>query len=123
MALRVLCDEHVGKKSFYRQLRRKFTARHVLDVPALGRGSSDTDIWNHAININFNVLTADSHFVDGTANPGNGTHPGILFYDDDAKISECVTALEAIETHLSSSQIASNDDEIYIPDGWLQYAP
>lgn len=76
MALRLLCDEHVGKVELYPRLSAVFTTNHVLDEPTLGSDADDTDIWSHASVIDFYVFTNDTHFVDGTAVPGDGTHPG-----------------------------------------------
>lgn len=116
MTLRLLCDEHVGKKSFYPQLRRHFTAEHVIDIPQLGRGTKDTKIWEYAVQNDYLVLTADDHFVDGSADPGQGLIPGVIYYDDSASINTLVAALRGINNHLSFNAISSNDTILYIPN-------
>lgn len=123
MPLRLLCDEHVGKKSFFPQLKRNFSATHSTNISKLGKGASDTEIWKHAVDLNFNVLTADDHFINGNADPGDGTHPGVILYEDDAQINSLVSALLGVDNLLSSSMIASNDMTVHIPDGWPPHAP
>lgn len=123
MALRLLCDEHVGKSSFYPQLRNRFTTKHVLDESQLGAGTADDVIWDYGVNVNFNVLTADEDFVTTDANPGNGTHPGVIYYDDDKPFQNLIRALEGLKSTVSSSAISSNDLVLYIPSHWTNAAP
>lgn len=123
MALRLLCDEHVGKAAFYPQLQQHFTVKHVLDEAPLGAGADDDEVWNHAVNVNFNVLTADDHFPQSKADPQNGTHPGVIYYDDAAAKSDLIRALRGISTAMTSSRIASNNLTLYIPGRWPSAAP
>lgn len=123
MTLRLLCDEHVGKAQFYPKISNHATTRHVLDEPALGQGANDSDIWKYAVTINFNVFTADTHFrPNGKADPRDGTHPGVIFYDDDANTDRIIKGLQAIESATTSSKIAEVGKKtgqiFYLPGSW-----
>lgn len=122
MAIRLLCDEHVGKAEFYPRLKSEFTVKHVLDEPDLGAGSDDEEIWSHADDINFNVFTNDTHFLDGTADPGDGSHPGVIIYDDFASYDDIIAALEVIDGVMSTSKIADRGDLHFVPGQWLGLA-
>jgi len=123
MALRLLCDEHVGKAQFYPKISNHVTSRHVLDEPALGQGADDSDIWKYAVSTNFNVFTADTHFKPNeSADPGDGTHPGVIFYDDDARTDRILEGLQAIDNATTSSKIAEygrkHNQIFYLPSQW-----
>ena len=124
MGLYLLCDEHVDKKRFYPKLNNRYTTKHVVDVPQLGSGTDDPDIWRYAVANDYNVLTNDTHFKpNGSANPNNGTHPGVIYYDDSLNVDKRVNGIEKIANAMTSQQIANiglNQNQIiYLPDGWI----
>ena len=118
MSLRLLCDEHVGLQWYDSRLTKRFDAAHVLRIGQLGAGATDSEIWRYAVRNDYNVFTADKHFVDGTADPNDGTHPGVIRYNDNQSEDEIMDALKNIQRATSSQTIATNNSEFYVPGGW-----
>lgn len=124
MTLRLICDEHVGKTKFYPQISNIATTNHVLEIPSLGTGAPDGDIWKHAVSINYNIFANDEDFKPGgSANPKNGTHPGVIYYDDDANNNDILNGLEKIRDTTTSSNISQLGEDqgriFYLPGGWV----
>lgn len=118
----MLCDEHVGKAEFYPRLEAEFTVRHVIDVATLGPGTADEQIWEYADDIDYNVFTNDDDFIDGSADPENGSHPGIIFYDDFASLDDIITALQVIDRVMSTSKMSNREETHFVPGQWLGLA-
>lgn len=124
MTLCLLCDEHVDKKRFYPKLSKRYATEHIVDIPQLGAGADDPDIWQYAVANDYNVLTNDPDFKpNGSADPNNGTHPGVIYYDDSLAIDKRVKGIEKIADVMTSQQIANigldQNRPIYLPDGWV----
>lgn len=89
----------------------------------LGPGTADTEIWKYGASKRLTVLTNDTDFKPGgSANPRNGTFPGVIYYDDDVAISDHIDAITAISQHMSTSQIADYHEQkgqiLYSPGTW-----
>ena len=114
MTLRLLCDEHVGDP-VYPMLADRFDVEHVLEV--LGPGTPDKDIWRHAVEGDRIVFTNDRDCVDGTADPDDGTHPGVILYSGEAW-NEVIDAMRSIDRSIATSEIIAGDLELFVPGGW-----
>lgn len=121
--LKLICDEHVGRKSLYPRLKSEVYCQHVQDQPQLGAGTPDREIWKYAARNNLTVFTNDGHFKPGgAANPGNGTWPGVIYYDSDVPASKHQDAVRAIATQMSTKQIATYHKDkhniLFSPGKW-----
>lgn len=117
--LRFLFDQHAGGELYDRlSASDGFDIELVRDVESLGPRADDTEIWRYAVESGRVVLTNDRHFVDGTADPGDGTHPGVIRYTnyDWAAIAEAVEAIEQVTTN---EEMAENRVEFRVPIGWV----
>lgn len=115
MTLRLLCDEHVNPE-LRKALEPEHDTAHVLTTGVLGAETADADIWAYAVENDYNVLTNDRDFVDGTAAQASG-HPGVIRYTEPASIGDLVRALREIDVYMSSEQIAGH--AFRIPGRWL----
>ena len=52
-----------------------------MTVPELGAGADD-EIRTYAVENDRNVVTEDPDFIDGSADPGTGMYPGVIFCTD-----------------------------------------
>jgi predicted nuclease of predicted toxin-antitoxin system len=114
MTLRLLCDEHVGDP-VYPMLADRFDLEHVLGV--LGPGTPDKDIWRYAVEGNQIVFTNDRDYVDGAADPGDETHPGVILYSGEAW-EEVVDAMSSIDRSMATDEIIAGNLELFVPGGW-----
>jgi hypothetical protein len=124
MTLYLLCDELVDRKRIYPKLSARFITEHVQDVPQLGSGADDSELWRYAVASNCNVFTGDTHFKpNGNADPNNGTHPGVIYYDDSLAVDKLIKGVEKINNAMTSQQIAdiglNQNQLVYLPDGWI----
>lgn len=113
----------VPKGSFYSSIGGICYTQHVEDQRTLGQGTRDTQVWKYAAANKLTVFTADTDFKPGgSANPNNGTWPGVIFYDDSAADSRILDALRTIAKTLTSGQIASLHTQqrrpVYVPGKW-----
>jgi predicted nuclease of predicted toxin-antitoxin system len=113
----------VPKGSFCTAVDNLCYTQHVEDQRQLGHGTADTTVWKYAASQSLNILTGDTDFKSGgSANPNNGTWPGVIFYDDSASESRVLDALEAVNQRLDTNQIATLHETkqrpIYIPGHW-----
>jgi predicted nuclease of predicted toxin-antitoxin system len=113
----------VPKGSFYSSINGICYTQHVEDQRQLGQGTADSVVWKYAVRKNLNVLTADTDFKpSGSANPNNGSWPGVIFYDDSASQSRVLDALRTVGQTLNSNQISTLHENqqrpIYIPGKW-----
>jgi predicted nuclease of predicted toxin-antitoxin system len=79
MTLRLLFDEQTSKEAASR-LSEHFDVERVVTVSELGPGADDDEIWPYAVEHDRTVVTEDPHFLDGEADPGDGTYPGVIFW-------------------------------------------
>jgi predicted nuclease of predicted toxin-antitoxin system len=117
--LRLLFDQHAGGEIYERlSSSDAFDIELIRNIDSLGPRAGDTEIWRYAVENNRVVLTNDQHFIDGTADPGDGTHPGVILYEnyDWAAIDE---AIERIEAVMNTEQMAENRVEFHVPTGWI----
>lgn len=117
--LRLLFDQHAGGELYDRLAANDaFDIERVRDIDSLGPSADDEDIWRYAVASERVVLTNGKHFVDGTADPDNGTHPGVIRFlgHDWATIAQ---AIETIERSLSTEDIAQHGLELYVPGEWI----
>lgn len=114
MSLELLVDAHVGG-TLYSRLDSDFRIVRVVDV--LHPDAPDIDIWRYAVDNDLIVFTNDPDFVNGSANPNNGTHPGIIRYKGRnwKKIHQAVLV---IDSHYTQAQIADNSLELFVPGHW-----
>ena len=98
MTLRLLYDEHV--------------------LEALGAGAADEEIWRYAVDHDRIVFTNDRDYVDGTADPGDGTHPGVILYSGDAW-NHIADAVVSIDRSMPAEGIIAGDLELFVPGGWV----
>jgi len=113
MTLRLLCDEHVGDP-VYPMLADRFDLEHVLGV--LGPGTPGKDIWRYAVEGNRIVFTNDRDYVDGAADPGDETHPGVIFYSGEAW-EEVIDAMSSIDRSMTTDKIIAGNLELFVPGG------
>lgn len=116
MTLKLLLDEQIGRH-IQKELNRRVYTKHVVDVSALGSGASDKNIWQYAVQNDYIVFSMDSHFVDGTADPNNGTHPGIIKCNT-RNVQTIGDKIRKINSHLTHRTIVDNDLELYVPGSW-----
>lgn len=117
--LRLLLDQHAGGELYDRlSASDAFDMELVRDVESLGSKADDDEIWRYAVENDRVVLTNDRHFVDGTADPGDGTHPGVIRYTnyDWPAVTE---AVERIEAMMDTDEMAENRAELRVPTGWV----
>lgn len=115
--LRLLFDQHAGGEIYDRlSSNDALGVEFVRDVESLGPRADDTEIWCYAVENNRAVFTNDQHFIDGTADPGDGTHPDVILYDsyEWAAIAEAVGRIEQVMT---TEQMAENSVEFHVPTG------
>lgn len=116
---RLLFDQHAGGELYDRlSASDAFDIELVRDVESLGPRVDDTAIWRYAVENRRVVLTNDEHFVDGDANPGDGTHPGVIRYrgHDWAAITE---AIENIEQQTTTDEMAEYGTVYRVPGRWV----
>lgn len=116
MTLRLLCDEHVGG-AIHAMLDSRFDTERVVDSPVLGPSADDTAIWRYADENGYVVFTNDRHFVDGTANPEDGTYPGVILYTV-TNWKEVFRAVCAVATQMSQREIEDLGRAVYVPGSW-----
>lgn len=117
--LRLLFDQHAGGELYDRLVSSgAFDIELVRDVESLGPRANDDEIWRYAVESGRVVFTNDKHFVNGTADPGDGTHPGVIRYigHDWAAITE---AAENIGRATTTERMAENGVEFRVPTGWV----
>ncbi|PSP42845.1 hypothetical protein BRC68_09975 [Halobacteriales archaeon QH_6_64_20] len=81
-----------------------------------GPGTPDKDIWRHAVEGDRIVFTNDRDYVDGTADPDDGTHPGVILYSGEAW-NEVIDAMRSIDRSMATSEIIAGDLELFVPGG------
>jgi len=80
--LRLLFDQHAGSETYERPSSSDgFDIELLRNVGSLGPRADDTEVWHYAVENDRVVLTNDQHFIDGTADPSDRTHPGVIPYD------------------------------------------
>lgn len=97
--LRLLFDQHAGGELYDRlSAIEAFDTEQVRDIDSLGPRADDSDIWRYAVQNSRVVLTNDQHFVNGTADPGDGTHPSVIQYVEYnwAAITEAIENIEQL---------------------------
>jgi predicted nuclease of predicted toxin-antitoxin system len=97
--LRLLFDQHAGEEVYDRlAASNRFDVVLVRDVQSLGPEADDTEIWRYAVENDQVVFTNDEDFVDGKADPGDGTHPGAIRFTGKqwGRIAEAVEAIEGV---------------------------
>lgn len=117
--LRLLLDQHAGGELYERlTANERVDVELVRDTEGLGPEADDDEIWRYAVENNRVVLTNDRHFVNGTADPGDGTHPGVIRYTvyDWSAITE---AIEAIEQQTTTEQMAEYGAVYRVPGEWV----
>jgi predicted nuclease of predicted toxin-antitoxin system len=117
MGLRLLCDECVGDPLF-NSLKKRFDVVHVRQVNNLGSGTSDQKVWMYAVKHDYNIFTSDKDFINGSANPNNGTNPGVIRYDDTEPSYKIRGAMKNIEGSVSSQGIANQSLKLFVPGSW-----
>jgi predicted nuclease of predicted toxin-antitoxin system len=116
--LRLLFDHHAGDELYDRlSASEAFDIERVRDIDSLGPRADDPDIWRYAVENNRVVLTNDKHFTDGTADPNDGTHPGVIRYVE-YDWSAVTEAIENIEAVIDTDDIAGYGTELYVPTEW-----
>lgn len=120
MSLEILCDEHVEKHEMYPALSRRFRVAHVVDHVELGQGVPDEQIWRQADRMTYTLLTSDQDFLTGAANPEDGSHPGIIYYDETATVDACIKALNIIDSTTSSLHLGEHGIILHIPGAWTR---
>jgi len=117
--LRLLFDRHAGGELYDRLLASDaFDVERVRDVDSLEPNASDPDIWRYAVETERVVLTNDGDFTDGTADPGDGTHPGVIQYVE-YDWAAIAGAIENIEAVMDTEGIAGYGTELFVPTGWI----
>lgn len=112
--LRLLFDHHAGGELYDRlSANRAFDIERVRIVESLGPRATDPDIWRYAVRTSRVVLTNDQHFIDGTADPGEETHPGVIQYVQ----YDWAAIAEAIKTVMDTEDI-TDGTELFVP-GWV----
>lgn len=115
MSLRLLCDEHVAE-SLVGKLETSFHVERAIEVDSLGPSSPDTEIWTYAVEAGLAMFTNDIDFVDGSAAPADGSHPGVIRYTG-TDWSAIYRATAAIDRHLSMDQLRGTT--LYVPGTWV----
>lgn len=116
MTLRLLFDEHMAGTVADR-LSEHFNVERVVEVSALG-ASADDEIWSYAVENDRTVVTMDRHFLDGTADPGNDTYPGVIFTT--TRNSEAIyRAIRAVGRYYSTDDLADRKGAVYVPGQWI----
>lgn len=115
MALGLLCDEHVGNP-LVGKLETSFHVERTIEVDSLGPGSLDEDVWRYAVYAGLAVFTNDADFVDGTAVPDDGLHPGVIRYVG-TDWTAIYRATCEIDRHCSMDQLRGNT--LYVPGNWV----
>lgn len=116
--LRLLFDHHAGRELHDRlSASRALDIERVHDVELLGPTATDPDIWRYAVRTDRVVLMNDQHFIDGTADPGAETHPGVIQYVeyDWAAIAEAIENIEAV----MNTEDITDGTELFVPTGWV----
>jgi predicted nuclease of predicted toxin-antitoxin system len=117
--LRLLLDQHAGGELYDRLVSiEAFDIERVRDVEGLGPRADDPDIWRYAVENSRVVLTNDGDFTDGTADPNDGTHPGVIRYIG-SEWGRIVEALTRIEQQTTTEQMAEYGIVFRVPSGWL----
>ena len=106
MALRLLCNEHVGSP-LLNMLETSYHVERVVTVEELGSGADNVDVWQYATQNRLLVFSNDTDFVDGTAKPDNSSHPGVIRYIG-IDWPAIYRATQVIEQHLSMDELAGN---------------
>jgi predicted nuclease of predicted toxin-antitoxin system len=120
MTLRLLCDENSGDLGLYERLSNdsRFSVERVVDIAPLGPRARDTEIWRYAVSNDYLVLTNGRDFVDGNADPGEGTYPGVIMRSG-TNWDRIFEALREIESHYSQSQVVAMGAELWVPGEWV----
>ena len=117
MSLRLLFDEQMPKEAVDR-LEGRFEVFRVVMLPVLGIGTDDSDIWRFAVQENRVVVTMDTDFLDGEADPGEGTYPGVIFCTD--RSPQVINdAIRELGRYYSSADLADRQEPVYVPGRWL----
>lgn len=117
--LRLLFDQHADGEIYDRlSASDAFDIERVRDIDSLGPRADDVEIWRYAVENNRVVFTNDEHFIDGTADPDNGTRTGVILYEnyDWAVIA---AAVERIEGVVTTERMAEDGIEFHVPTGWI----
>ncbi|PSP43661.1 hypothetical protein BRC68_06115 [Halobacteriales archaeon QH_6_64_20] len=116
--LRLVLDQHAGGELYERlSASDRLDVESVRDVEGGGSRADDTDVWRHAVENSRVVLTNDRHFVDGSANPSDETHPGVIRYTE-YDWTAVTKAIESIERATTTEEMAENRVEFRVPTGW-----
>jgi predicted nuclease of predicted toxin-antitoxin system len=118
--LRLLFDQHAGGEIYDRlSASEVFDVELVRDVESLGPRADDDEIWRYGVENDRVILTNDGDFTDGTADPGDGTHPGVIRYvgSDWGRIAE---ALNRIEEQTTAEQMAEYGIVFRVPTRWVE---
>lgn len=113
-SLELLVDVHVGGP-LYSRLQSHFITVRSVDV--LDSDADDDELWRYAVDNRLIIFTNDVHFVNGTADPGDGTHPGVIRYTgrDWKRIHQALLQIDGIYSH---ENIVNNNLEIHVPGNW-----
>ena len=115
--LRLLFDQHAGGELYERLAASDgFDIERVRAVDSLGPEADDADIWRYAVQHDRIVLTNHQHFIDGTADPGEDTHPGVIQYVayDWAAIADAIETIAA----LMDTEAIAGGTELFVPTEW-----
>jgi predicted nuclease of predicted toxin-antitoxin system len=117
--LRLVLDQHAGGELYERlSASDRLDVESVRDVEGVGSRADDTDVWRHAVENSRVVLTNDRHFVDGSADPSDETHPGVIRYTE-YDWPAVTKAIESIERATTTEEMAENRVEFRVPTGWI----
>ena len=118
--LRLPLDHHAGGELYDRlSASDAFDVERVRDIDSVGPKVDDTEICRYAVETERVVLTNDRYCTDGTADSGDGTHPGVIRYVeyDWVSVSE---AIENIEAVMDTEDSAGHSTELFVPTGHVQ---
>lgn len=116
MSLRLLFDEQTPRETANR-LSEHFDVERVVTVSELGSGTNDDVIWRYAVEHDRNVVSEDPHFIDGEADPGEGTYPGVIFCTN--RSPEVIhDAVRELGRYYSTVDLADRQGPVYVPGRW-----
>lgn len=117
MTLRLLFDEQMSRDTATR-LAEHFDVERVVTLSELGPGTADEMIWRYAVDHDRNIVTEDPDFLDGSADPGDGTYPGILFCTNrDSQVIH--DAIRRLSEYHSTAELVDRREPVYVPGRWL----